>query len=218
MEFFLDTAIIEDIKTAKSWGLLDGVTTNPSLVSKTGKTFDEVANEILETVEGPVSLEVVATEADEMLEEARTLADRGKNVVVKIPMTQEGLKAIKTLQGEGVKTNCTLVFNANQALLAAKAGATYVSPFLGRIDDAGGDGLYLIMEIREVFDNYGLNTKILAASLRHPTHVLECAKIGADVATMPFSTMQKLFKHPLTDAGLKAFLEDWKKVPKGKWP
>jgi len=218
MEFFLDTAIIEEIKKAAEWGLLDGVTTNPSLVKKTGKTFDEVAREIVEFVKGPVSLEVVAEDSETIIKEARQLSKRGDNVVVKVPMTEEGVKAIQVLSKEGVKTNCTLVFSANQALIAAKAGATYVSPFLGRIDDAGGDGIQLIYDIREIFDNYGLQTKIIAASLRHPTHIMEMAKAGADISTIPFGVLKKLFKHPLTDAGIKSFLKDWENVPKGKWP
>lgn len=215
MKFFLDTAMIEEIKQVKAWGFLDGITTNPTLVSKTGGVFEDVAKEILTTVApAPVSLEVVATDIDGMVKEGRMLASWGKNVVVKIPMTEAGMAATQILsQQYHHKVNVTLVFSANQALLAAKAGAAYVSPFIGRLDDIGEDGMGLIARIVEIFDNYQFSTEVLVASVRHPMHITEAARIGAHVATMPFSVMRQLFKHPLTDKGLNAFLEDWKKVP-----
>ncbi|VVB53030.1 putative transaldolase [uncultured archaeon] len=216
MEFFLDTADTNEIKEALSWGILDGVTTNPSLVAKTGKTFEDVAQEIIKLVKGPVSIEAVATDTSNMLEEAREYATWGENVVIKVPMTPEGMKTVVTLTKEQIPTNVTLVFSANQALIAAKAGATYVSPFIGRLDDAGQNGLQILEDIVTIYDNYDFTTKVLAASLRHPIHVLEAAKIGSDVATIPINVMKQLFNHPLTDAGLKRFMEDWKKVPTKK--
>jgi transaldolase len=215
MEFFLDTAEIKEIKAAKEWGILDGVTTNPSLMLKSGrKDFHNAIKEICEIAQGPVSAEVTCSENDydEMVKQARELAKLNRHVVVKIPFFPAGVKAIKTLSAEGIKTNCTLIFSANQALIAAKAGATYVSPFVGRIDDAGQDGMLVVQEIRQVFDNYEYKTKILAASLRHPIHVKQAALYGADVATIPFNVMESLFKHPLTDAGQKRFMEDWAKL------
>ncbi|MFM8313546.1 MAG: fructose-6-phosphate aldolase [Deltaproteobacteria bacterium] len=193
-------------------GVLDGVTTNPSLIAKTGRPFATVAKEICDFVKGPVSLEVVGTTAEEMIREARELRRYGSNVVVKIPMMSEGLKAVKSLSSEGIPTNVTLIFQPIQALLAAKAGASYVSPFIGRLDDIGQNGLDIIKDIVQIFNNYSFNTKVLAASVRHPVHVLECAKLGADVVTLPVKVIHQLTKHPLTDAGLKTFLEDWKKV------
>ncbi len=213
MKFFLDTADIEQIRTANSWGILDGVTTNPTLISKTGRPFNEVVKEILEEVDGPVSLETVSLDAEGMIKEGRQLAELGENVVVKIPMTPEGMKAVQVLESEGIPTNVTLVFSPMQALIAAKAGASFVSPFVGRIDDISGEGMKLIREIKEIFYNYEMDTEILVASVRHPMHVLESALIGADICTMPFAVMEKLFKHPLTDRGIEQFLKDWEKVP-----
>jgi transaldolase len=212
VEYFIDSASIEDIKEAAMLGVLDGVTTNPSLIAKTGRPFATVAKEICDFVKGPVSLEVVGTTAEEMIREARELRRYGSNVVVKIPMMSEGLKAVKSLSSEGIPTNVTLIFQPIQALLAAKAGASYVSPFIGRLDDIGQNGLDIIKDIVQIFNNYSFNTKVLAASVRHPVHVLECAKLGADVVTLPVKVIHQLTKHPLTDAGLKTFLEDWKKV------
>ncbi len=213
MKFFLDTADIVQIRTANSWGILDGVTTNPTLVSKTGRPFKEVVKEILEEVDGPVSLETVSLDAEGMIKEGRLLSELGENVVVKIPMTPEGMKAVQVLEAEGIPTNVTLVFSPMQALIAAKAGASYVSPFVGRIDDISGEGMKLIREIKEIFYNYEVDTEIIVASVRHPMHVLEAALIGADICTMPFAVMEKLFKHPLTDRGIELFLKDWEKVP-----
>jgi len=213
MKFFIDTADIEQIRTANSWGILDGATTNPTLISKTGRPFKEVVKEILEEVNGPVSLETVSLDAEGMIREGRQLAELGENVVVKIPMTPEGMKAVQTLESEGIPTNVTLVFSPAQALIAAKAGASYVSPFVGRIDDVSGEGMKLIKEIKEIFYNYEIDTEIIVASVRHPMHVVEAALLGADICTMPFAVMEKLFKHPLTDRGIELFLKDWEKVP-----
>ncbi len=213
MKFFIDTADINEIRAALEMGMVDGVTTNPTLVSKTGKPFLEVAKEIVETVPGPVSLEVVSLDTQGMVDEARQLANLGENVVIKIPMTVEGLKAVKILSEEGIKTNVTLVFSPLQALLAAKAGATFVSPFVGRLDDVGHDGMELIAQIVQIYDNYGFDTEIIVASIRHPQHVLQAALIGADIATIPFKVISQLAKHPLTDVGIERFLEDWAKVP-----
>lgn len=212
MKFFIDSANIDEIKEAAAMGLLDGVTTNPSLVAKEGRNFKKLLDEILDVVDGPISAEVVATDAEGILEEARDLAAIHKNIVVKVPLIPEGLKAVKTLTEEGIKTNVTLCFSPAQALLAAKAGATYVSPFVGRLDDISHDGMFLISEIVQIFDNYGYDTEVLVASIRHPLHLVEAAKMGADVATMPFGVIQKLFKHPLTDIGLERFLNDWKQL------
>jgi len=214
MQFFIDSADVGEIKKALALGLCDGVTTNPSLVAKTGRPFGDVLKEIVALVPGPISAEVTATDAEGMLKEARALAKYGPQVVIKIPLIVEGLKAVKVLAGEGVKTNVTLCFSAVQALLAAKAGATYVSPFVGRLDDISQDGMELIADIVQIYRNYRFDTKVLVASVRHPVHVLEAARLGADVATIPFSVIDQLAKHPLTDAGLKKFLADWEKVPK----
>ncbi|MFH1256565.1 MAG: fructose-6-phosphate aldolase [Candidatus Diapherotrites archaeon] len=214
MKIFLDTANIEEIKKANEWGVIDGVTTNPTLVAKEGRKFEEVVKEICSIVDGPISAEAVSEKAEEMVKEAEQLAKIHKNVVVKIPMTAEGLKAVKKLAKEGIKTNVTLVFSANQALLAAKAGASYVSPFVGRLDDQGENGLALIKEIMEIFRNYGYATEVIVASVRHPIHVVESAKMGAHIATVPFDVLSKMFRHSLTDAGIKRFLDDWAKVPK----
>ena len=212
MKFFIDTANIDEIRTAKSWGILDGVTTNPTLLAKEKCDFKTMAREIVSLVEGPVSLEAVSPDTESMVKEARELAKIGKNVVVKIPMTAEGIAACKQLSSEGIKTNVTLVFSANQALIAAKAGATYVSPFIGRLDDQGWDGLELIADILQIYENYGYRTEVIAASVRDPVHVMECAKLGCHVATVPFPVLRKMFTHSLTDAGVQKFLEDWKKV------
>jgi len=213
VKVFLDTAFVEEIKAAKEWGILDGVTTNPTLVAKTGKGFMEVVQDILSMVEGPVSLEVVAQDAQGMVKQARQLRSLGEQVVVKIPATQEGIKAVKILSQEGVPTNVTLVFQPLQALLAAKAGATYVSPFVGRLEDIGHDAMDLVFDIKHIFDNYGFETQIIVASVRHPKHVLDAARMGADICTVPFKVMEQLFKHALTDKGLELFLADWSKVP-----
>ncbi|MCK8817842.1 fructose-6-phosphate aldolase [Natroniella sulfidigena] len=210
MKFFIDTANLEEIKEAASLGVIDGVTTNPSLVAKEGDVdFHTRIKEICELVDGPVSAEVISLEAEGMIEEARELAELARNVVVKIPMTVEGLKAVKTLSEEGIKTNVTLVFSANQALLAAKAGATYISPFVGRLDDIAHEGLQLIEDIAIILDNYGLESEIITASIRHPQHVKQAALIGADIATIPFDVIGKLSSHPLTDNGIEKFLNDW---------
>ena len=217
MKFFLDTAEVEEIRTVSEWGILDGVTTNPSLMYKAGrKDFHKAIVEICDIVKGPVSAEVTSPETDSqaMIGQGRELAKLHKNVYVKIPMFPEGVKAIKQLSSEGIRVNCTLIFSASQALIAAKAGAAYVSPFIGRVDDAGHDGNLITEEIREIFDNYDLETEILAASLRHPLHVKQAALAGADIATIPFSVMKQLFRHPLTDAGQKKFLDDWAKLNK----
>ncbi|SMO94837.1 fructose-6-phosphate aldolase [Gracilimonas mengyeensis] len=210
MKFFIDTADLDEIKEANDLGVLDGVTTNPSLCAKVGvRDFEGHIAKICDIVDGDVSAEVVATTYDEMMEEARTNAAIADNVVVKIPLIKDGIKAIKTLTEEGIKTNCTLCFSPTQALIAAKAGATYISPFLGRLDDISTDGMQLIRDIVQIYDNYGYETEVLAASIRHPMHLLECAKEGADVATMPLGVIKSLLKHPLTDSGLERFLADW---------
>jgi transaldolase len=214
MKFFIDTADVKEIREAAAMGLVDGVTTNPSLVAKTGRKFRDVLVEICDIVKGPVSAEVVGTQYDEMMREARELASLRGNVVVKIPLIPEGLKAVRTCTDEGIKTNVTLCFSATQALLAAKAGATYISPFVGRLDDISTDGMQLISEILEIYDHYGYTTEVLVASVRHPMHVQQAARMGAHVATCPFSVLLALSKHPLTDIGLAKFLADWEKVPK----
>ena len=214
MQFFIDSADIGEIKKALSMGLCDGVTTNPSLVAKTGRKFSEVLKEITELVPGPVSAEVTATDYEGMLEEARRYAKVADNIVVKVPLITEGLRAVRELTGEGIRTNVTLCFSPVQALLAAKAGATYVSPFVGRLDDIAEDGMAIISQIVEIFQNYDFATKVLVASVRHPIHVLEAARIGADVATIPYNVIEQLEKHPLTESGLRKFLADWEKVPK----
>ncbi|MDW8095288.1 MAG: fructose-6-phosphate aldolase [Aquificaceae bacterium] len=214
MQFFLDTGNVEEIRQALDWGILDGVTTNPTLIAKTGRPFLEVAKEILKLVDGPVSLETVSPDADGMVKEGKMLAELGDNVVVKIPMTPEGMKAVARLESEGIPTNVTLVFSPSQALIAAKVGASYVSPFVGRVDDVSNDGMKLIRDIKTIFDNYNITeTEIIVASVRHPMHVVEAALIGADICTMPFDVMKKLFQHPLTDRGIELFLKDWEKVP-----
>lgn len=212
MKFFIDSANINHIKEAASYGLLDGVTTNPSLVAKEGKNFRELLEEIVKIVDGPISAEVVSTEYDGILKEARELSKIHKNIVVKIPLIKEGIKAVKTLSSEGIKTNVTLCFSAPQAILAAKAGATYVSPFVGRLDDIGHEGMDLIAQIVQIYKNYNFKTEVIVASIRHPLHVVEAALMGAHIATIPFDVIEKLFKHPLTDIGLEKFLSDWKKL------
>ncbi|MEM6422751.1 MAG: fructose-6-phosphate aldolase [Pseudomonadota bacterium] len=213
MKFFIDTADIAEIRDLAATGMVDGVTTNPSLIHKSGRDFIEVTREICEVIEGPVSAEVTATEADAMIAEGRKLADIAPNIAVKVPLTWAGLRACKTLSDEGKMVNVTLCFTANQALLAAKAGASFISPFIGRLDDIALDGMALIADIREIYDNYpALNTEILAASIRTVSHVTDAAKIGADVATVPPAVLRKLADHPLTDKGLDAFLSDWAKT------
>ena len=213
MRFFIDTANVEDIRKANDLGVICGVTTNPSLIAKEGLDFKEVIKEITSIVDGPISGEVKPTTLDfeGMMKEAREIAAIHPNMVVKIPMTAEGLKACHQCKKEGIKTNITLIFSANQALLAARAGATYVSPFLGRLDDIGENGLNLVADISEIFQVHGIETKIIAASIRNPVHVTESAKLGADYATVPFSVLKQLFRHPLTDAGIEKFMADWKK-------
>jgi transaldolase len=214
MQFFIDTADVAEIKKALSMGLCDGVTTNPSLVAKTGRPFDEVLREIVGIVKGPVSAEVTAVDYEGMMKEAHGYAKFADNVVVKIPMIVEGLRAVRDLTGEGIRTNVTLCFSPTQALLAAKAGATYVSPFVGRLDDVSEDGMALIAQILEIYRNYDFTTQVLVASVRNPLHVVQAARLGADVATIPLSVIEQLARHPLTDVGLKKFLADWEKVPK----
>lgn len=213
MEFFLDTADVEEIKEIAAWGILDGVTTNPSLIKKSGRDFKTVVAEIASICDGPISAEVTALDTEGMVDQGRKLkADLPSNVIIKIPCTPEGLAATKILNSEGIKTNVTLIFSAAQALMAAKAGATYVSPFIGRIDDTGSDGMALIAEIMATWDNYDIETKVLAASIRHPTHVLACMQLGAHTVTMPTKTFRLLMKHPLTDKGLDGFMKDWAEV------
>ncbi|ADQ06967.1 transaldolase [Caldicellulosiruptor hydrothermalis 108] len=215
MKLFIDTANVNEIREAHSWGIICGVTTNPSLIAKEGRDFKEVVNEICSIVDGPISAEVISLKAEGMIEEARDLAKIHKNIVIKIPMTAEGLKAVSVLSKEGIETNVTLIFSAAQALLAAKAGATYVSPFVGRLDDIGQNGIELIKEIVQIFKNYpDIKTEIIAASIRHPIHVIEAAKAGAHIATVPFKVLEQMTKHALTDVGIERFLKDWEKVPK----
>jgi len=214
MKFFIDSANISEIKEALSLGMCDGVTTNPSLVAREKRPFNDVVKEILESVPGPVSLEVVSLDAKGMVAEAKKLVELGGNVVIKVPLTTEGLKATKILSGEGIDVNETLIFSPIQALMAAKAGAAYVSPFVGRLDDVAQNGMELVEQILSIFDNYGFSTEVIVASVRHPMHVLEAAMLGADIATIPFGVIGQLAKHPLTDAGIEKFLADWKKVQK----
>jgi transaldolase len=212
LKIFLDTANIEHIREAASLGLVDGVTTNPTLIAREKGQFEDIVRQICELVHGPVSAEVVSTDAPGMIEEAKKLARIHDNVVVKIPMIKEGVKAIWELAEIGIRTNCTLVFSSNQALLAAKAGATFVSPFIGRLDDAGHIGMDVVREILTIYDNYGYDTEVIVASVRHPLHVVESALVGADIVTIPYDVFEKLFKHPFTDKGLAAFLADWEKT------
>jgi len=212
LKFFIDTANIEQIKEAASWGILDGVTTNPTLVAREKKNFIDLVKEIHKIVDGPISAEVLSLEADGMVEEARRLAKLGKNITIKVPLTQEGLKAVKILSAENIMTNVTLCFSPAQALLAAKAGATFISPFIGRLDDISQQGMKLVRDIKQIYNNYSYQTQIIVASIRHPLHVVEAAKIGADIATVPFNVLEKLIKHPLTDIGIERFLQDWQKL------
>lgn len=214
MEIFIDTAKVDEIKEALDWGIVDGVTTNPTKLAQAGRPFMEVVEEICQTLDGPVSVEAVSTQAQKIIKEARQLAALHENIVVKVPLIKEGIKAVRVLSDEGIKTNVTLNFSPSQALLAAKVGATYVSPFVGRLDEISHQGMELVQQIKTIYDNYGFRTKIIVAAARHPLHVLEAALIGADVTTMTFEIMENLFKHPLTDTGLEMFLDDWKKVPK----
>ncbi len=214
MKFFIDTADVNEIKEADSLGILDGVTTNPTLISKTGRPFKETIEEICTIVKGPVSAEVVSTETEAIIKEGRDLAKIADNIVVKVPLIKDGLKAVKALTSEGIKVNVTLCFSSNQALLAAKVGATYISPFVGRLDDKGHTGMDVVDEIRTIYDNYDFDTEIIVASIRTPLHVRDAALMGADIATIPFDVFNKIVQHPLTDAGLKSFLADWEKVPK----
>jgi len=216
MQIFLDTANLHEIEETVKYGFCDGVTTNPSLIAKEGLDYNDTLKKIAQMVNGPVSAETVALDADGMLKEGRAFAKLHKNIIVKVPMTKEGLRACQLLSKEGIRVNVTLCFSANQALMAAKAGAFIISPFVGRLDDIGQTGMELIEEIREIYDNYGFQTKILVASVRHPIHVKESALIGADIATLPYKVWEQLFNHPLTDSGVAKFLEDWKKVPKKK--
>jgi transaldolase len=214
MKFFIDTADVNEIREAESLGILDGVTTNPTLISKTGRPFKETIEEICSIVKGPVSAEVVSTDTEGIIKEGRELVKIADNIVVKVPLIKDGLKAVKALTSEGIKVNVTLCFSSNQALLAAKAGGTYVSPFIGRLDDRGHTGMEVIDEIRTIYDNYGFETEIIVASIRNPLHVRDAALMGADIATIPFAVFNNIVKHPLTDEGLKQFLADWEKVPK----
>lgn len=212
MKFFIDTANVEEIRQAASMGLLDGVTTNPSLVAKEGRNFKELLNEIINIIDGPISAEVVSTDYNGMIKEAEELSSIHPNIVVKIPLILEGIKAVNTLSKRNIKTNVTLCFSASQALIAAKAGATYISPFVGRLDDISHSGMQLISQIVKIYKNYNYQTQILVASIRHPLHLVEAAELGAHVATIPFEVIKKLFNHPLTENGLEKFLSDWKKL------
>lgn len=211
MKIFIDTANINEIKEANTWGIIDGVTTNPSLIAKEGRNLQEVINEICSIVDGPISAEVISLECDKMVEEAMELVKLHKNIVIKIPMCIEGLKAVKILTEKGIKTNVTLIFSSQQALLAAKAGATYVSPFVGRLDDIGAIGVELISEIANIFEVHNMQTEIISASIRNPIHVSECAMAGSDIATIPFKVLEQMAKHPLTDIGIAKFLSDYEK-------
>jgi len=213
MKIFIDTADIKEIKEANAWGVIDGVTTNPSLVASVKRNYVEVLKEIAKEVDGPISAEVIGLECGKMLKEAKNYAKISDNIVIKVPLIPEGLKAVKILESEGIRTNTTLCFSAMQAMLVAKAGGSFVSPFVGRVDDIGYYGMDLISDIKTVYNNYGFKTEIIVASIRNPIHVLESAKIGADVATIPFSIIKQLFKNPLTDIGVERFLKDWEKIP-----
>jgi transaldolase len=214
MKFFIDTANIDEIKEANAMGMVDGVTTNPSLIAKEGRDFKELITEICEIVDGPISAEVISLDTEGMVKEARELAQIHENVVIKIPMTVDGLKAVRILATEGIKTNVTLVFSPLQALMAAKAGATFVSPFIGRLDDLSQEGMLLVEQIVEMYSNYAYDTEIIVASVRNPLHVLESALMGADIATIPFNVLSRLVAHPMTDKGIEAFLKDWNKTGK----
>lgn len=219
MKIFVDTADLDEIRELASWGIVDGVTTNPTLVARSGRSFKEIIDEIFDIVDGPISLEVVSEKAEDMVKEAENLVSKisekhRKNIAIKIPINPEGLKAVKVLSKKGIQTNVTLIFSANQALLAAKAGATFVSPFIGRLDDIGQEGMQIVEEIMEIFINYDIETEVIVASIRHPIHVIDAARIGADIATIPPDIIRKMVKHSLTDIGIEKFLTDWKKVKK----
>ncbi len=214
MKLFIDTANIDEIKEINDWGVICGVTTNPSLIAKEGRDFKEVIKEITTILDGPISAEVISLEKDGMIEEARELAKIHTNIIIKIPMTSEGLRAVKVLSEEGIRTNVTLVFSPSQALLAARAGATYVSPFIGRMDDIGNEGIDIIEDIAEIYDYYNIETEIIAASIRHPMHVLDAAKKGSHIATIPYKVFLQMVEHPMTDIGIDKFLKDWEEVPK----
>ncbi|WP_373600417.1 fructose-6-phosphate aldolase [Paraclostridium bifermentans] len=214
MKLFIDTANVDEIKEINSWGVIEGVTTNPSLIAKEGRVFENVVKEITEIVDGPISAEVISMESEGMIKEGEELSKIHENIVVKIPMCAEGLKAVAALSKKGIKTNVTLIFSANQALLAAKAGASYVSPFVGRLDDIGQEGIMLIEEVSEIFNIHGIETEIISASIRHPQHVLTSAKAGADIATVPYKVFKQMLGHPMTDIGIDKFLKDWESVPK----
>ncbi|MEA3457376.1 MAG: fructose-6-phosphate aldolase [Candidatus Thermoplasmatota archaeon] len=219
MKIFVDTADLDEIRELASWGIVDGVTTNPTLVARSGRSFEEIIGEIFDIVDGPISLEVVSEKAEDMVKEAEELVSKiaakyRKNIAIKIPINPEGLKAVKILSKKGIQTNVTLVFSANQALLAAKAGATFVSPFIGRLDDMGQEGMKIVEEIVEIFYNYNIETEIIVASIRHPIHVIDAARLGADIATIPPGIIRKMAKHALTDVGIERFLADWEKVKK----
>ena len=214
MKFFIDTANVEEIRKAHDMGLIEGVTTNPTLISREGRDFRSLVSEICEIVDGPISVEAVSAKLEDLIVEARTLSKIHENIVVKIPMTLEGLKAVRTLASEGISTNVTLIFSATQALLAAKAGAAYASPFIGRLDDVSQVGMDLVEQIIAIYDNYDFDTQVLVGSIRNPIHVLEAALMGADIATIPYKVLEQLAKHPLTDMGMERFLRDWKKIPK----
>ncbi|MCW3488893.1 fructose-6-phosphate aldolase [Dethiobacter alkaliphilus] len=216
MKLFLDTANLQEIEQAMDWGVIDGVTTNPTLVAKEGGDFKALLKEICRMVPGPVSAEVMGTKANEMVQEAQELAAVGSQVVIKVPMTPHGLQAVVELKKQGIRTNVTLVFSANQALLAAKAGAAFVSPFLGRLDDLGHDGVSLVDEVCEIFAGYALESEVIAASIRHPLHVIQVAKVGSHIATIPFAVLKQMFKHPMTDLGIERFLADWARANQGK--
>lgn len=209
MKLFIDTANVQEIREVNEWGVICGVTTNPSLIAKEGRNFEEVVGEIADIVDGPISAEVISLERDGMIQEARKLAKIHPNIVIKIPMTKDGLKAVKVLSQEGIKTNVTLIFSPSQALLAARAGASYVSPFIGRMDDIGNEGLYIIQDIVQIFDIHHIDTEIIAASVRHPIHVLDAAKAGAHISTIPYDIFIQMLGHPLTDIGIEKFLKDW---------
>ncbi|NLC04566.1 MAG: fructose-6-phosphate aldolase [Tissierellia bacterium] len=214
MKLFIDSANIDEIKDVNSWGVICGVTTNPSLIAKEGRVFEEVVEQIAGIVDGPISAEVISLESQGMVEEGRKLAKIHPNIIIKVPMTEEGLKAVKIFKAEGIKTNVTLVFSPTQALLAARAGATYVSPFVGRLDDIGNEGLYVIQDIVEIFQMHNIDCEIIAASIRHPIHVSDSAKAGADIATIPYKVFKQMLNHPLTDIGIENFLKDWEGINK----
>lgn len=214
MKLFIDSANIDEIKDINSWGVICGVTTNPSLIAKEGRVFEEVVEEITNIVDGPISAEVISLKSEGMIEEGRELAKIHPNIIIKVPMTMEGLKAVKVFKSEGIKTNVTLIFSPTQALLAARAGATYVSPFVGRLDDIGSDGMYLVEDIVEIFQMHDISCEIIAASIRHPIHVANSAKAGADIATIPYKVFMQMLNHPLTDSGIENFLKDWEGINK----